>query len=303
MPETQPQPFKAGFAAILGRPNVGKSTLINALLKQKLSIVSPKPQTTRHRILGIIDGPDYQLCLLDTPGFLAEPKDPLQAALRKTASRAAHDDADVLVLMVEPTLPSAQTLLELSSFVRSRAPLILALNKTDLPAKAGKYDEILKAYGEALSPAATVSISALKGNGLDQLLKEITARIPESPAYYEKGSLSDRWERFFAAELIREQVFDLYSEEIPHATAVVIEEFREKPGKPDAISALLYVERDGQKGILIGKKGRDLRTLMTRSSLEIEKFLGRRVELELWIKVRKNWRKDPAALKEFGYLP
>lgn len=297
-------PFRAGFATIIGRPNAGKSTLINALLKQKLSIVTPKPQTTRHKILGILDGDDYQLCLLDTPGLMADSKDHLQSALRTTAKRAAHDDADVIVLLVDSSRPDAETLLEFSSLLRSGSPVILVLNKIDLPASPGKHDEILKAYSEALNPSAALRISALNKTGIDELLAEIVKRLPESPEpLYEKGHLSDRYERFFAAEIIREQVFDLYTEEIPHAVAVMIEAFKEKPGKPDEISALLYVERDGQKGILIGQKGRVLQELTEKSRLALEEFLGRRVELEIWIKVRQNWRKDPASLKEFGYIP
>lgn len=296
--------LRAGFATILGKPNAGKSTLINALLKQKLSIVTPKPQTTRHKILGIIDGEDYQLCLLDTPGLLFDAKDHLQNALRMTAKKAAHDDADVIVLLVEPEVPDADTLREFSSLLRSGSPVILTLNKIDLPASAGKHDEVLKAYRDVLKPAAELKLSALRKTGVDELLAEIVKRLPESPErLYEKGQLSDRWERFFAAEIIREQVFELYQEEIPHAAAVVIEAFKEKPGKPDEVSALLYVERDGQKGIILGKRGEALRELTEKSRRAIEDFLGRRVELEIWIKVRQNWRKDPASLKEFGYIP
>jgi GTP-binding protein Era len=296
--------FRAGFAALIGRPNAGKSTLINAFLKQKLSIISPKPQTTRHKILGIIDGDGYQLCLLDTPGLLADASDDLQKTLRTTAKRAAHEDSDALVLVVEPSVPDDKTIQEFSSLLRGGSPLIVAINKTDLPAAAGKLDQIEKAWTDALKPAAVVRISALKGAGVDDLLSRVTALLPESPEpLYEKGQLSDRWERFFAAELIREQVFALYGEEIPHATAVVVESFKEKQGRPDEISALLYVERDGQKGILIGQKGKMLHELVEKSRAAIENFVGRRVELEVWIKIRKNWRKDPAALKEFGYLP
>ena len=296
--------LKAGFATIIGRPNAGKSTLINALLKQKLSIVTPKPQTTRHKILGIIDGDDYQLCLLDTPGLLGDAKDPLQGALRTTAKRAAHDDADVIVLLVEPGIPDAQTLLEFSSLLRSGSPVLLVLNKIDEPAAPGKHEETLKAYRDALHPAGELRLSALRKTGIDELLAELVKRLPESPErLYERGQLSDRWERFFAAELIREQVFSLYTEEIPHAVAVVIEEFKEKAGRPDRFSATLYVERDGQKGIIIGKKGRVLNELIEKSRCAIEEFVGRQVDLEIWIKVRQNWRKDPAALKEFGYVP
>lgn len=297
------KPFKAGFVALLGRPNAGKSTLLNALLKFKLSIVSPKPQTTRHKILGILNGEGCQICLLDTPGLIERPRDPLQNALKLTARIAAHEDADILVLLVEARMPGPDDLRELPMLKIPKVPMILALNKIDLPAKAGLHDAVLKAYGEALKPAAAVRVSALKGTGTGELLKEIVARLPRSPAFYEDDRLSDRWERFFAAEIIREQIFAQYEEEIPHATAVVIEEFREKPGRNDWVSATLYVERDGQKGILLGKRGQALRGLAENSRRALREFLGRPVELELWVKVRRDWRKDPRSLKEFGYVP
>lgn len=295
--------FKAGFVAIMGRPNSGKSTLLNALLKAKLSIVSPKPQTTRHKILGILDGEGFQLCLLDTPGLLSQAKDPLQGALQRASRAAAHDDADILVLLVEPGLPSGEELDGLSWLARPGVPLLLVLNKIDLPAKSEVHDRTLEAYAHALKPSETFKVSALKGEGVPSLLDKMRSLLPaaEGP-FYEPGRLSDRWERFFASEIVREQVFSLYAEEIPHATAVVIESFRDGP-KGSEVAALLYVERDGQKGILIGKNGRALRELLERSRASLQDFLGRPVELEAWVKVRKDWRKDPRSLKEFGYLP
>jgi GTP-binding protein Era len=293
-------PFKAGFVVLLGRPNAGKSTLMNALLGSKLSIVSPQPQTTRHKILGILDRPGKQVCFLDTPGLVPDPSDPLQSALRRTAAMSAKDDPDILVLLVEHKKPDEKTVQELSALAKGGRPVILAINKTDLPTATGALEAIEKAYTEAVKPAAVVKISALKKVGLEALLAEIDKRLPESPAFYEEGQLSDRWERFFASELIREQLFSLFSEEIPHAVAVVIEQFIE--GKPrDLVRATLYVERDGQKGILLGKGGMALRKLSDRSRAAIESFTRRPAELDLWIKVRKNWRKDPKALAEFGY--
>ncbi len=292
-------PHKAGFVVLLGKPNAGKSTLLNALLKSKLSIVSPKPQTTRHRILGILDGDGFQACLVDTPGLIEDPKDPLQNCLRRQAMGAAHEDPDVMVLVAEPVRPSEKLLAELSSLNRSGKPLLLALNKTDL---SGDHEGILRAYSEAVKPAASFQVSALKGQGVDDLLKKIVELLPDSPAFYEPGQYTDRYERFFASELIREAVFDLYSEEVPHAAAVVIERFREVPDGPDQINAVLYVERDTQKAIIIGKGGKALRKLQDQAHQAIADFLGRPAELEIWVKVRKNWRKDPRSLKEFGYL-
>ncbi|MDD5628534.1 MAG: KH domain-containing protein, partial [Elusimicrobia bacterium] len=165
------------------------------------------------------------------------------------------------------------------------------------------HERALQAYAAAVKPAASFKLSALKGQGVEELLRKIVELLPESPPFYEPGQFTDRYERFFAAELVREAVFELYGEEIPHATAVVIERFREVPGAPDQIDALLYVERDTQKGIIIGKGGQALRRLRDQALQGIVDFLGRPAELELWVKVRKNWRKDPRALKEFGYLP
>jgi len=291
--------FKAGFVVLLGRPNAGKSTLLNALLKSKLSIVSPKPQTTRHRILGILDG--FPVCLVDTPGLIENPKDPLQNCLRRQALAAAQMDPDVMVLLVEAAPPDEAALREFASLTRLGKPVILCLNKTDLPAAPGRHDAVLKAYAGAVKPAAILRLCALKGSGVAELLQEIVRLLPASPSFYETGQLTDRHERFFAAELIREQVFHLYGEEIPHATAVVVESFREAAGAEDEISAVLYMERDSQKGIIIGKGGKALRKLQDQAQQAIADFLGRPAHLELWVKVRKNWRKDPRALKEFGY--
>lgn len=274
---------------------------MNALLGTKLSIVSPQPQTTRHRILGILDRPGSQVCFLDTPGLVPDPSDPLQSALRRTASICAKDDPDVLVLIVEPKRPDEKTVRDLAALARSPNPVILAVNKIDIAESASHHDAVETVYREAVKPAAVVRISALKRLNLEALMAEIDARLPQSPPFYEQGHLSDRWERFFASELIREQLFALYSQEIPHAVAVMIDQFIEG-GPADVVRATLFVERDGQKGILLGKGGGALRQLSDRAQQSIASFTGRPVELDLWIKVRKNWRKDANALKEFGYM-
>ncbi len=293
-------PHKAGFVALAGRPNVGKSTLLNSLLKFKLSIVSHKPQTTRHRILGLLEGPEFQACFLDTPGLIDEPSDHLQKSLRVESSRAIREDADLIVYMVDAVEANPEKVGD--THVRPGTPVLLVINKCDRDVADTKLAAIEKAYSAVLNPDKVFRISALKGQGVEELKAEIVARLPESEAFYEKGQLSDRWERFFAGEIVREQVFDLYHDEIPHAVAVVVETFREhEGGKPDDVFATLYVERDGQKGIIIGKAGKDLHRLTERSRAMLEQFLGRKVNLELWIKVRKDWRKDPRSLKEFGY--
>jgi GTP-binding protein Era len=292
---------KAGFVALAGPPNVGKSTLMNSLLKFKLSIVSHKPQTTRHKLLGILEGEGFQACFLDTPGLIDMPSDSLQKALRQESSRAIRDDADLVVYMVD--VAEADPKKVESTPLRTGTPVLLVLNKCDRVVSDARVAAIEAAYAKALNPQKIFRISALKGAGVEDLKTEIVSRLPESPAFYDKGNLSDRWERFFASEIVREQVFGLYHDEIPHATAVVVETFKENQGRPDDVFATLYVERDGQKGILIGKGGQDLKRLTERAQAGLENFLGRQVNLEIWIKVRKDWRKDERSLKEFGYIP
>ena len=290
--------MKAGFVALLGRPNAGKSTLLNALLGQKLSIVSPKPQTTRHKIIGIRSGDDHQICFLDTPGLLRDPKDLLQQSLRRAAQSAARDDADLALLVVEPHVPSEDDLRELVTLPARGLPIIVVVNKADL---TGKHDAALAKYSEALKPVSAHKVSALKGQGVPELLADILARLPEGEPFYEPGQLSDRWERFFASEVIREQVFEQYEQELPHSIAVVVDRYAERPGRPDEVHATLYVERDGQKGMVLGAKGLALKRLTSRAQAGIEKLTGRACRLEVWVKVRPNWRKDERSLREFGY--
>jgi len=290
---------KAGFVALAGLPNAGKSTLLNALLGTKLSIVSSKPQTTRHRVLGILEGEGFQACLLDTPGLIDAPADQLQKALRVESSRAIREDCDLLVYLVDAAEANPAKVEPIPS--REGAPAILVLNKIDRQQPETKLAALEATYAERLKPVKTLRISALKKQGVEELKREILERLPEGEPFYEKGQLSDRWERFFAAEIVREQVFELYHEEIPHAVAVVVDAFREQPGRPDEVYATLFVERDGQKGILIGKGGKDLGRLRERAQARLEDFLRRQVSLELWVKVRKDWRKDPKSLAEFGY--
>ena len=292
--------FKAGFVAILGRPNVGKSTLLNAFLKQKLSIVSPVPQTTRHKILGILNRNDCQVCFLDTPGLLDAAKDGLQQALIRTARIASRDDADVLLLVVEPKAPSPQDLEALSRLTRGPRPVLLAVNKADLANGVEGLRAATNAYSEALKPAETHVISAERKDGVDALLASIVSRMPESPPFYETDRVSDRWERFFAEEIIREKIFERYFEEVPHACAVMVEDYREAGSRPDRVSALIYVEREQQKGILVGSKGSAVRELTKAAAKALREFLGRPVELDLRVKVRPNWRRDPRSLREFG---
>ncbi|MFH2203690.1 MAG: GTPase Era [Elusimicrobiota bacterium] len=293
--------MKAGFVALIGVPNAGKSTLLNALLKFRLSIVSPSPQTTRHKIIGILNGKGYQICFQDTPGWLGHADDKLQDMLIKSARSAAKQDADILVLLVEPKPPTPETLAQLQRLASAGKPLILAVNKIDLVPDRVRLEKTAQIYRDVLPPCDTVFISALKKTGIEELQAALVRLLPESPAFYDGDRLSDRYERFFASELIREEIFKQYRQEIPHACAVAIEVFRERPGRADEIEATIYVERPTQKGVLLGRKGAALRDLTAKSRTAIENFTGRKTQLGLWVKVRKNWRRDKRALKELGY--
>lgn len=292
---------RAGFVSILGLPNAGKSTLLNAFLGRRLSGVSPKPQTTRHRILGILNAPDTQAVFVDTPGWLEKAGDPLQEALRVQSKRAAREDADIAILVVEPFKPSAADVTAMARLVPKNCPLFLAVNKADLLKGQDQLDAVVAAWASEVRATEVFTVSALKGMDVDVLRQAVLKALPESPPFYDKDQLSDRWERFFASEFIREQLFTLYSAEIPHACAVVIEEYKETPRR-DLVWATVHVERESQKGILIGKNGEALKKLTERAQAAIEQFTGRKAVLEVWVKVRKDWRKDPRSLKEFGYL-
>lgn len=294
------RPHRAGFVAICGLPNAGKSTLLNRMLKARLSIVSARPQTTRHKILGFLNGEDHQVVFVDTPGWLEAAKDRLQDALRRAAAGAARDEADVL-LWVSEGAPGGDEAGAVRALARPGKKLVLALNKADQPGAKDRLTAAEAALKDAAPWDTVIRISALQGAGVDELVRRLISMLPEGPAFYPKDQITDRWERFFAAEIVREQVFEQFGEEVPHATAVVLERYEEAPGRPDLIQATLVVERDGQKAILIGKGGRALGRLREAAQKAIAAFIGRPVMLELWVKVRKDWRKDPQAVREFGY--
>jgi len=285
--------------ALIGRPNVGKSTLLNRLVGQKLAITSPKPQTTRHRLLGILHLAGAQLLFLDTPGLL-DPKGLLNESLVK-AALAALADADVVVWLVEPRLPDLQDRTVLPQVQALQCPIVIALNKIDLVDKP-RLLPLIAAYHDFFPHSPVVPLSALVGDGLPALVTEIAELLPESPPFFPEEQLTDQTERFLVAEIIRERLFHHTGEEIPYAVAVAVEEFDETR-RPELvrIRAVIYVEKESQKGIVIGKGGRLLKRVGQEAREEAERLLHARVYLDLWVKVWKNWRRDPRAIRQFGY--
>jgi GTP-binding protein Era len=293
--------FRSGYVAIVGRPNAGKSTLLNALLGQKLSIVSVKPQTTRHRILGILNEPGSQVVFMDTPGMI-EPRYLLQSVMMKSVQSSLRD-ADLTLFLRDVTEKSTpgEDAEEMDVLRNIPPPVIVVLNKCDLSDQAAVGAMLARFSAASPAPEAVIPASALRGTGLEFLKSEILRRLPLHPPYYPVDSLSDQNERFFVSEIIREKVFACYREEIPYSTTVRIVRFEEKPGRKDVIEAEICVERESQKGILIGVKGAALKKTGQLARKEIEEFLGRPVYLELRVKVRDKWREDPVWLKRLGY--
>jgi GTP-binding protein Era len=293
-----PEEFKCGFIALIGFPNVGKSTLLNRLVGEKLAITSPKPQTTRQRLMGIVNRPAGQFLFLDTPGVL-DPKGALNATLVAAALNALSE-ADVVVWLVEPRSPAPDDQVLLPQLRQLHRPLIVAINKIDTVAKP-KLLPLISAYHDLFPGVPIIPLSGLKGDGMAELEAEILTLLPASPPLYPPDQETDSTERFLVAELIRERVLHHTSEEIPHAVAVQVEEFDESR-RPHLVKirVVIYVERNSQKGILIGKQGHMLKTIGAEARGEIEALLDAKVFLELWVKVWKNWRKDPKALRALG---
>jgi GTP-binding protein Era len=282
---------KAGIVTVVGKPNVGKSTLLNRIVGQKLSITSPKPQSTRDRVVGIHTSDDAQMVILDTPGLL-NPRYPLQQAMRSTAL-SALDDADVIVYLADATEgnpPSLVEAAELSSV--PRAPVLTVLNKSDAIPPTRR--------AELPSGEDVVHVSALTGDGIPDLMARIILHLPESPFLYPDDDISTLPVRFFVAEMVRETVLEQLHDEVPYSVAVQVEEFREDRS-PLYIRAVIYVERDSQKAIVIGSKGAQIRQLGEAARKKIEGFVGARVYLDLWVKVLANWRRNPGSLSRFGY--
>jgi len=288
---------KSGFVNIIGSPNVGKSTLMNALVGEKLSIITSKAQTTRHRIQGIVNGEDYQVVYSDTPGLL-DPKYKLQETMLR-AAKTALTDADVILYVTDIKEKPADLSDITARLIKEKIPVILLINKVD-KSNQEEVERLAETWSAVLPSARILPVSALEKFNLDGLLKLILELLPEGPPYYSKDELTDKSERFFAGEIIREKILLNYQQEIPYSTEVEIEAFKVEE-RLIRIAAVIYVERDSQKGILIGNKGSAIKQVGTLARLEMEKFFGQRVFLEMFVKVRKDWRDNENALKSFGY--
>jgi len=291
--------IRSGYVTLVGKPNVGKSTLLNAFLKQKLAITAPKPQTTRHRIMGILSETDYQIIFLDTPGIF-QPNYALQSAMVKTAFESIHD-ADVILAIVEATREEISFDTKLARELNTlNKPVILVINKIDLVEKE-RILTIITAALDIFPFVECIPISALKKDGLDTLLEHIVSYLPEGQFLYSEDTLTDQSERFFVSELIREVVFRRFRDEVPYSTTVKVIEFKQR--KKLYIRAEIYVERDSQKAILIGEKGASLKQVGRSARQEIERFLDEPVFLDLWVKVRKKWRSKHRDVKDLEYTP
>lgn len=291
--------FKSGVVAIIGRPNVGKSTLLNAILGEKIAIVSQKSQTTRNRIRGIKNTENAQIVFIDTPG-IHDAKGYLNEFMVKEAM-SALEDIDVVIYLVEAVKKTEEENFIIENLKKIRCAVILGINKID-EAQKDKLLPLIDEYAKLYRFKEIIPLSALKGEGISELVNLIVELLPEGPKYFSEDILTDQSERFIAAEIIREKVFLLTKQEIPYSTAVVVERFKENPQKKIvSISATINVERDSQKGIIIGRGGNMLKEIGTRARIDIERLLGTKVFLELFVKVVKDWTKDKRLLKEFGY--
>jgi GTP-binding protein Era len=288
---------RSGFVNILGNPNVGKSTIMNALVGERLSIITPKAQTTRHRIMGIVNGEDFQIVYSDTPGIL-NPKYKLQESMMSFVN-IALTDADVILYVTDISDFVDKDGEYIEKIKKSGIPVIIAINKIDLT-NQNALEKIVDTWHLTFPGSDIIPLSALKGFNLDVLLRSVLEKLPEGEAYFPKDQLTDKFERFFASEIIREKILLNYQKEIPYSVEIEIESFVEEK-KLIRIRAVIHVARDSQKGIIIGHKGQMLKKVGTESRIDMEDFFGRKVFLELYVKVSKEWRDKPLMLKKFGY--
>jgi GTP-binding protein Era len=288
---------RSGYVAIVGRPNSGKSTLLNAFLRQELSVVTAKAQTTRNRIQGILTHENTQIIFLDTPGIL-EPKYELQSFMLSEILTSLRD-SDLVLYLIDSERFNPEELKKSSEILKanlSEKKLIIALNKIDLRPEA-EVKKMMVTLSETIREADIIPISALEDFNIEKLLEKISEYLPESPFLYDEAEITDKPEKFFAAEIIRQKILQMYGEEIPYSVFVDVREFKEREYGKDFINADIVVERESQKIIIIGKKGDKIKSLGERARKEIEKFLGRQVYLQLFVKIRKDWRKDKNFLK------
>ena len=289
--------MKAGFVNIFGKPNAGKSTLLNALMGEKMAIVSHKVQTTRHRIKAILTAPDYQIIFSDTPGII-DPKYKLHEKMMQ-AVKGSLEDADVALLMVDAGEDPTESH-DIFEKLRLKVPVIVVINKTDSVKDEVSIAALKKFFEEQIYCKEVVMISALKKTGVDDLLQRVLFYLPEGHPFYEGDDISDMPVKFFVGELVREKVFQLYHEELPYHTAVVVQEYKEKTTLTK-IRAEIIVQRETQKGIILGEGGSMIKQLGTLARKDIEEFIGGKVFLELYVKVRPKWRDNELYLKEYGY--
>ena len=294
---------KSGFVNIIGRPNVGKSTLMNAMVGERMSIITNKPQTTRHRIIGIMNGEDHQVVFSDTPGIIEDPAYRMQEVMNRFVN-TTFEDADIMMFVTDVEERYADDDPVLEKLRNMEVPLFLVLNKVDLISD-GRLLQLIKEWNERVPFTETIPISALHHSNTGRLLEVILQYLPEGPPYYPKDQLTDRPERFFVSEIIREKILLLYHQEVPYSSEVIVTSFKEdETNKGEAlvrIGADIYVARNTQKAIIIGKGGSAIKKLGTEARKDIEKFLEKKVFLELHVKVKDNWRDDDRMLKHFGY--
>ena len=289
--------FKSGFVSIVGKPNVGKSSLMNKLVGENLSIITAKAQTTRHRIMGILNGEDYQIVYSDTPGIL-EPKYSLHEAMMNYV-KVSLEDADVILLVVELQDKYDEQLFE--RFQKINTPIVLVINKIDL-AKGSQIEDKIRYWKESLSNVKElIAVSAKTGANVQRILEVVKSFLPDHPPFFPLDDYTDRTERFFASEIIREKIFEHYEEEIPYSCEVAVTAFKDEQDII-RISAVIYVERESQKGIVIGKAGSSLKKVGTEARKDMEAFFGKKIFLETHVKVAGNWRKEKNRLRQFGYL-
>lgn len=290
--------FRSGYVSLTGRPNVGKSTLLNAILGEKIAIVSPKPQTTRNRIMGVKTLPDAQIIFLDTPG-IHKPQHRLGEIMVGDA-RESVKEVDIVLFLAEPEAPGAGDKFILDMLKGLNKTVLLVINKAD-SVKKPLLLPVIEAYGKLFAFREIIPISAINGDGVDLLIETVIRYLPEGPKYYPEDTLTDRAERFMAGEIIREKIMQQTGDEIPYSVATEILSWKEREDGVLVIQANIYVERDGQKGIIIGKGGERLKKIGTAARLEMEGLFGCKVFLELWVKVKKDWRGDERFLKELGF--